>query len=188
MGARAQPPAASLKRARRPRYYFYFAGGRRTRGPRYFPLLLHAPFRFLSGGKSHPPLLFASLSRSDMPSLKSLSLRLRSVTSTAKITKAMKMVAASKLRGAETKMKAARPFASSINELFATYLEPKEDDAPETKALLAVSSDKGLCGGINSRVVKEIKRIYDEEPAVEPKVRTTHTFTQEGPLRDSAYY
>ena len=116
-----------------------------------------------------------------MPSLKSLSLRLRSVTSTAKITKAMKMVAASKLRGAETKMKAARPFASSINELFATYLEPKEDDAPETKALLAVSSDKGLCGGINSRVVKEIKRIYDEEPAVEPKVRTTHTFTREGP-------
>ena len=141
-----------------------------------------------SRAASLTPLLFASLSRSDMPSLKSLSLRLRSVTSTAKITKAMKMVAASKLRGAETKMKAARPFASSINELFATYLEPKEDDAPETKALLAVSSDKGLCGGINSRVVKEIKRIYDEEPAVEPKVRTTHTFMREGPLRDSAYY
>ena len=62
-----------------------------------------------------------------------------------------------------------------------TLCGAKEDDAPETKALLAVSSDKGLCGGINSRVVKEIKRIYDEEPAVEPKVRTTHTFMREGP-------
>ena len=100
-----------------------------------------------------------------MPSLKSLSQRLKSVTSTAKITKAMKMVAASKLRGAETKMKAARPFASSINGLMSEYLAPKEDDeayAPESAALMAISSDKGLCGGINSRVVKEVKRIFDE--------------------------
>ena len=106
-----------------------------------------------------------------MPSLKSLSLRLKAVTSTAKITKAMKMVAASKLRGAETKMRSARPFASSINDLMSTYLEPKEEDTPETKMLMAISSDKGLCGGINSRVVKEIKRIYDEADEVEPKVR-----------------
>ena len=106
-----------------------------------------------------------------MPSLKALSLRLKAVTSTAKITKAMKMVAASKLRGAETKMRAARPFASSINDLMSSYLEPKEEDPPaETKALMAVSSDKGLCGGINSRVVKTIKNIYDEGEGPEPKV------------------
>lgn len=81
------------------------------------------------------------------------------------------MVAASKLRGAETKMRAARPFAASINGLMSQYLEPKEEDTPETKALMAISSDKGLCGGINSRVVKEIKSMYAEEGAVEPLVR-----------------
>ena len=123
-----------------------------------------------------------------MPSLKALSLRLKAVTSTAKITKAMKMVAASKLRGAETKMRAARPFASSINELMSSYLEPKEEDAPvETKALMAVSSDKGLCGGINSRVVKAVKLIYDEPEGAEPKVtqrapRTPPLFTHPPPL------
>jgi hypothetical protein len=114
---------------------------------------------------------FSFTERADMPNLKTLSLRLKSVTSTSKITKAMKMVAASKLRGAEAKMRAARPFASSINELMSIYLEPKDEDTPETKALMAISSDKGLCGGINSRVVKAIKQIYDAEAAVYPVVR-----------------
>lgn len=107
-----------------------------------------------------------------MPNLKALSQRLKSVTSTAKITKAMKMVAASKLRGAETKMRAARPFVKSINDVMASVLSPAEgDDAPESKALMAISSDKGLCGGVNSRVVKEVKSIYDKKPEVEPAVR-----------------
>jgi F-type H+-transporting ATPase subunit gamma len=115
-----------------------------------------------------------------MPSLKALSMRLKSTTATAKITKAMKMVAASKLRGAETKMRAARPFAASINGLFDTYLAPKEEDMPESKALLAISSDKGLCGGINSRVVKQIKIIYDEEPEVEPKLTLVGSKARDG--------
>jgi F-type H+-transporting ATPase subunit gamma len=119
-----------------------------------------------------------------MPSLKALSLRLKAVTSTAKITKAMKMVAASKLRGAETKMRAARPFASSINELMSSYLEPKEEDAPvETKALMAVSSDKGLCGGINSRVVKAVKLIYDEPEGAEPKLTIVGSKVRDGLTR-----
>jgi F-type H+-transporting ATPase subunit gamma len=114
-----------------------------------------------------------------MPSLKALSIRLRSTTATAKITKAMKMVAASKLRVAETKMRAARPFAASINELMGTYLSPKEEDTPESKALLAVSSDKGLCGGVNSRIVKEVKRIYGEE-GVEPKLTIVGSKARDG--------
>jgi len=118
-----------------------------------------------------------------MPSLKSLSLRLRSVTSTAKITKAMKMVAASKLRSAETKMRAARPFASSINDLMGSYLAPKEEDTPESKALVAVSSDKGLCGGINSRVTKAVKLIYDAEPEVEPKLLIVGSKVRDGLTR-----
>lgn len=115
-----------------------------------------------------------------MPSLKTLASRLKSVTSTSKITKAMKMVAASKLRGAETKMRAARPFAASINGLMSQYLEPKEEDTPETKALMAISSDKGLCGGINSRVVKEIKSMYAEEGAVEPLLTIVGSKARDG--------
>jgi len=91
-------------------------------------------------------------------SLKMLSMRIKSTTSTAKITKAMKMVAAAKLKGAERMMLSARPFATSIGSLMEPHLTPgEEDEKPETSLLLAVTSDKGLCGGINSRVVKEIK-------------------------------
>jgi len=92
-----------------------------------------------------------------MPSVKDLAKRLKGVTSTAKITKAMKMVAASKLRSAENTMNAARPFAASVQDLMMEHLTPKEEDKPESAVVLAISSDKGLCGGINSRVVKEVK-------------------------------
>jgi len=96
-------------------------------------------------------------------SLKMLSMRIKSTTSTAKITKAMKMVAAAKLKGAERSMLAARPFASAIGGLMEPVLASKEEDeAPESSLLLAISSDKGLCGGINSRVVKEVKAIIGE--------------------------
>jgi ATP synthase F1 gamma subunit len=92
-----------------------------------------------------------------MPSVKDLGKRLKSVTSTSKITKAMKMVAASKLRQAESTMNAARPFALSVQNLMLPHIGMKEDDKPENVMTLAISSDKGLCGGINSRVVKEAK-------------------------------
>ena len=93
-----------------------------------------------------------------MPSIKAIGLRMKAVQSTAKITKAMKMVAASKLKGAERMMLAARPFAASINGLMESKLTPTEEDPPPTSPLLlAISSDKGLCGGINSRVTKEVK-------------------------------
>lgn len=98
-------------------------------------------------------------------SLKQLSMRIRSTTSTAKITKAMKMVAAAKLKSAERMMLAARPFANSTRMLFDDILtpDPEAEDytAPESRLMLALSSDKGLCGGINSKVVKEIKLDID---------------------------
>lgn len=118
-------------------------------------------------------------------SLKQLQMRIRATTSTAKITKAMKMVAASKLRGAETKMKAAKPFASSINSLMDSILKPKEDDpVPESVALLGISSDKGLCGGINSRVVKQIKLTYDEPgPGPAPTLMLLGSKARDGLVR-----
>jgi len=98
-------------------------------------------------------------------SLKQLSMRIRSTTSTAKITKAMKMVAAAKLKTAERTMLAATPFAKSTGALFDPILTPDPEaedyEAPESTVLLALSSDKGLCGGINSRVVKEVKIAVD---------------------------
>lgn len=96
-----------------------------------------------------------------MPSLQSLSMRLKAVTSTAKITKAMKMVAASKLGRAQKKLDMARPFAAGIQSVMGPVLAPTEDDTIESELIFAISSDKGLCGGINSRVVKELKLQLD---------------------------
>jgi len=95
-------------------------------------------------------------------SLKMLSMRIKSTTSTAKITKAMKMVAAAKLKNAERTLLASKTFGDSTNDVFAEILSRgEEDEAPEQTLALALSSDKGLCGGINSRVVKEMKFAID---------------------------
>ena len=61
----------------------------------------------------------------------------------------------------------ARPFAASVQSLMMPHLTPGEEDTPEKKVILAISSDKGLCGGINSKVVKEIKLTLDA-PASPP--------------------
>jgi len=70
----------------------------------------------------------------------------------------MKMVAASKLRRAQTSMEEAQPFAIANHSLFDPYIGPKEDDKVENRVLIGISSDKGLCGGVNSKIVKDIKR------------------------------
>jgi len=122
-------------------------------------------------------------------SLKQLSMRIRSTTSTAKITKAMKMVAAAKLKGAERKMLAARPFADSTRSLMDAVLSPKEEDeTPESMLLLAISSDKGLCGGINSRVVKETKNIIAEKEASNPQLLIVGGKARDGLARTHSKY
>lgn len=102
-------------------------------------------------------------------SLKQLAMRIRSTTSTAKITKAMKMVAAAKLKTAERNLLAAKSFTSSFSPLFDPVLTPDPEAAdyepPESTLALALSSDKGLCGGINSRVVKAMKITCDSAEA-----------------------
>jgi F-type H+-transporting ATPase subunit gamma len=104
-----------------------------------------------------------------MVTLKAIQSRLKAVTNTSKITKAMKMVAASKLRRAQTAMEEALPFSAANLELLEPYIGPKEGDEVKSRVLLAISSDKGLCGGINSKVVKEIKTTLDapDAPAIE---------------------
>jgi len=106
-------------------------------------------------------------------SLKQLAMRIRSTTSTAKITKAMKMVAAAKLKTAERNLLAAKSFTSSFSPLFDPVLTPDPEAAdyepPESTLALALSSDKGLCGGINSRVVRQMKLTCDGAEAAGEK-------------------
>jgi F-type H+-transporting ATPase subunit gamma len=104
-----------------------------------------------------------------MPSLKDLRIRINSVKSTRKITSAMKMVAASKLRRAQVAAEEARPFAERMERMLAALMAsmPTLDGAPallagtgkdDTHLLVVVTGDRGLCGGFNSNVVREARR------------------------------
>ena len=109
-----------------------------------------------------------------MPSLKDLKNRIGSVKSTQKITSAMKMVAAAKLRKAQEQAIASRPYCSSMEKIVSSLANKLIDNAPELlkgkkdikKQLLVVfSADRGLCWGFNgsiSRAVKlEVKKSKD---------------------------
>ncbi|WBU52144.1 F0F1 ATP synthase subunit gamma [Paracoccus sp. SCSIO 75233] len=100
-----------------------------------------------------------------MPSLKDLKNRINSVKSTRKITKAMQMVAAAKLRRAEEAAQAARPYADRMNAVVAGLAEKaaNSDSAPRLLAgtgddkrhlLVVLTSERGLAGGFNSSIVK----------------------------------
>ncbi|XP_078533172.1 ATP synthase F(1) complex subunit gamma, mitochondrial isoform X2 [Lissotriton helveticus] len=92
----------------------------------------------------------------NMATLKEITRRLKSIKSTQKITKSMKMVAASKYTKAERALKPARVYGTGALALY----EKAEIKAPEDKKkhlLIGVSSDRGLCGAIHSSVAKTIK-------------------------------
>jgi len=108
-----------------------------------------------------------------MPSLKDLKNRIASVKSTRKITKAMQMVAAAKLRRAQDAAEAARPYAERFNAVMAGLAQAAQgsDSAPrllagtgdeQTHLLVVMTAERGLCGGFNSSIVKKAKvRIED---------------------------
>ncbi len=109
---------------------------------------------------------------------KELRTKITSVKNTQKITKAMEMVAASKMRRAQERMRAARPYAEKIRNVMAhlgaanpeynhPYLIPRSEI--KRVGLIVVSSDRGLCGGLNSNLFREIlKRMKDwDENGVE---------------------
>ncbi len=100
-----------------------------------------------------------------MPSLKALRIRINSVKSTQKITKAMKMVAASKLRRAQERAEAARPYAERMERMVGAIAETVAgaENAPRllvgtgdagTHLLVVTTSDRGLCGGFNSAIAR----------------------------------
>src|ERR1700749_461434 len=99
-----------------------------------------------------------------MPSLRDLKNRIGSVKSTRKITSAMKMVAASKLRRAQEGAEAARPYALRMARMLASLCKNLviSDSTPrlmagtgktDTVLLVVVTSDRGLCGGFNGSIV-----------------------------------
>jgi len=84
-------------------------------------------------------------------SIKTLKLRMRSIESMMKITKAMKMVAAAKLKHDERRMSIAIPFVQPVQNLFDRL--PQQNQAGTT-TFVGVTGDKGLCGGVNTAVAK----------------------------------
>ena len=101
-----------------------------------------------------------------MPSLKDIKTQINSVGSTKKITSAMKMVAASKLRRSQEKAEAARPYSSRLEEMLASLASSAVSGEGIIKLLtgtgndqnyivVPVSADRGLCGGFNSSINRE---------------------------------
>jgi F-type H+-transporting ATPase subunit gamma len=108
-----------------------------------------------------------------MPSLKDLKVRINSVKSTQKITSAMKMVAAAKLRRAQEQAEASRPYAERMERVLASLAASVagRDGAPALLAgngkdqvhlMVVMTSDRGLCGAFNSSIVRQARRTARE--------------------------
>lgn len=101
-----------------------------------------------------------------MATLKDIKLRMGSVKNTQQITKAMKMVAASKMKRAEDKIKAARPYSDKLFTMVSNLSSGMDDNAHPLlehreggKAIVVlITSDKGLCGGLNNNLCKAVNR------------------------------
>jgi F-type H+-transporting ATPase subunit gamma len=98
-----------------------------------------------------------------MPSTRDIRRRIKSVKNTSQITKAMQMVAASKMRKAQQAALAGRPYATLMNEVLAEvsfhagdFTHPlMEKRQGARRCIILVSTDKGLCGGLNSNLMRE---------------------------------
>ncbi|NGO38168.1 ATP synthase F1 subunit gamma [Limisphaera ngatamarikiensis] len=106
-----------------------------------------------------------------MPSLRDIRRRIRSVKSTAQITRAMQMVAAAKMRKAQQAALAGRPYAAAMNRILAELLptvtdftHPLMEARPGgRRCVVLVSTDKGLCGALNSTLFREAIKFDPKE-------------------------
>lgn len=111
-----------------------------------------------------------------MPGAREIKGRIKSVRNIQQITKAMKMVASARIKKAETRMKASRPFAYKLQEVVAELtsqvdgaLHPLMEVRPARRvAVVVVSADKGLCGSYNGNVLKAAMGFVVETPSEEP--------------------
>ena len=118
-----------------------------------------------------------------MPGSKEIRTKIKSVQNTRKITKAMEMVAASKMRKAQERMRAARPYSEKIRRLAANlsqasvteYRHPFLVKTASNKrvGLIIVTTDKGLCGGLNTNILRQALtsiRQWEQEGAADIRV------------------
>lgn len=106
--------------------------------------------------------------------------KIKSVENTKKITKAMEMVAASKMRKAQERMRAARPYSEKVRQIAANlsranseYSHPfMETNDAKTAGLIVVTTDKGLCGGLNTNVLRVVTQQLKELQAKGHGVQT----------------
>src|SRR2546423_15251974 len=98
-----------------------------------------------------------------MPSTKEIRVKIRSVENTRKITRAMQMVAASKMRRSQQRMLAARPYGEKIRNIAAHMSHASAEyrhpfliarDAVKRVGVIVVTADKGLCGGLNVNALR----------------------------------
>lgn len=117
-----------------------------------------------------------------MASGKEIRTKIRSVRNTQKITKAMEMVAASKMRRAQERMRAVRPYGEKIRSIIAHVAHAKTEyrhpflvqrESVKRVGIVVVSSDKGLCGGLNTNVLRMVLARMKEIEAGGAQVQVT---------------
>jgi F-type H+-transporting ATPase subunit gamma len=106
-----------------------------------------------------------------MPGTKEIRVKIRSVQNTRKITKAMEMVAASKMRKAQDRMRTARPYGEKIRNVAAhiSHSNPEyrhpflvERDTVKRVGIIVITTDKGLCGALNTNVLRLMLAQYKQ--------------------------
>lgn len=113
-----------------------------------------------------------------MPNLKDIRRRIKSVKSTQKITQAMRMVAAAKVKRAENKVKAARPYTTELQKVFSNVFNELRNHTEQLSnsrygellkprdirniGIVVITSDRGLCGNYNSSVIRQAFRLERE--------------------------
>lgn len=116
-----------------------------------------------------------------MPTLREVKKRIRSVISTKRITNAMEMVAAAKLRRAQQKVEQSRPYSKKMDEMLAQLaagstgeiIHPYfEERQPRKRSLVIFTSDRGLCGSFNSNIVRHAQNWLNEHKDTEVELIT----------------
>src|SRR6185436_18613591 len=105
-----------------------------------------------------------------MPSTRDIRRRIKSIKNTAQITKAMQMVASAKMRRAQQLALNGRPYATLMNDVLAAATQGAGDfrhplmDGREVKrrGIIVISTDKGLCGALNTNLLREAARVTGE--------------------------
>jgi F-type H+-transporting ATPase subunit gamma len=117
-----------------------------------------------------------------MAGSKEIRTKIKSVQNTRKITKAMEMVAASKMRKAQERMRAARPYADKIRNVAAHMASANPEyrhpflvrrEAVTNAGVIVVTTDKGLCGGLNTNVLRLVVAKFKELDAASVKIQVS---------------